>query len=1757
MAGKLQYGPSDYRFNQKPLSSAPILGEAPGVESLEVLPVTDRGAGDAWYQAEQRIKGISKQLNPLHGTAATRTDFIPDEISRKYKDLPYGYIPGIDNDDFYSDRDSWYEKLGKGALRLPALVTTKLGQSLGFLGSLPIEGVSAMLKDGDQNIIAAAADNTWSNYFKDLEETVKTDWLPTYNSAADRNKGFFGRMFTDGDFWMDDVVDGAAFMAAAWIPGIGLSKLGAGNKIVGAMGKAFGKPLANPSTIANVEAIGAGTAYFRNAQKIANGLDKVNAWAMATASESLFEASGIKDNVYKSLTTNQFGQPVINPETGEAYTEEEKKRIAGKSAQGSFYMNAALLGITNLFELPIIAKQFGKVSGMAVGLRGGAALGEDLALKTATSRWGKFLESNYGAMAKGLGAGILREGIVEENAQLAIQRLNEFYGANGLALDVLDYRTYGEFGKQLGTQTIDAFTGKDSETAMNIGLGGILGGGMTTIGPGGSMAQAKRDKITTEQAVDLYNQSQANWLKFGNIYKEETVETQDENGNPITEKRIVLDEDNKPLVDNDKLAGILGSVKAYGGKINLSDELEDANPFLRNYLRDDAFRDFTLAHINAGNEATLMSKLDNLRNTPAEDLAKLGFVQGDNFEADINRYKGIAAAIIAQNKAINSDIRFDNSREDQGRKSKLIEIASKQAVLRGLANEELRGYETLKTQFVDSTNSSLSDGLVDQLNDIQFRIDSQEEYIKSLKESGAVKPAQLAVHENILEELMSTQKDLLKYNETSAQELKKDDAGYYSYEKKARNEAAFVNPMIKRARLKGQLENNIAALGREWGLYADFKNGKKNFLDFITEQVVEPVNKVIDENNALIEDENLVDNIDIDQMDADQAQNIELGKPSLESYLKDRYNDMKDKGTVVVDYNTWLNTTGSANNLIKFYNQKYGTNEPLIVKPEVSEEVDPELVTDEEADDTSKEVMDEVVDIETEDELPAGELGTTSLSSLKLGPYVINLGDSINGEEITSITDKIVKLGDNILSYDEVRTKIDAFKGRNIIRKGQTTATEDDTLENGEIKDVADTKTDVVAQNKNIQNLLNKDSEGVLYGGSDKVIQGGTKVNNTSELYIVDYSTGNKRVDRKRIGANPNYPLVLGTSTINVGTNLSLTVDLDIQDFKDPNREDSKTRKASDFFEGTKIKNASMDDFPIRIEADINGDPVLLGYYPTVKWLEERWPDGNTKNVVEFINTPDGGRINNLEAQVEIVKNLRQQIFKGHNQNSNYGLNVIVNGKSNGKLRLNENNRFNKLSEILHPSTKIGIIRNGMVHLGNDQVADPSNVITDSSILNNREGRPVALITTPTGKSIVSLLTVPRLAPSHQELIVSAWNAFHAVKNSKDPATITEQNAIVKAIYDTFDTPFEPGTIVDFNVLRNYINDYVTFASSKQYNPLAKVGTSQLNITETGELIVWAVKDKSKDKDLVIVKNPAEFSKKQDAIREKLSELYYNVKTSTEFSQGINSDAPMTFLSVVGGKLTKSPQPITYNEYIMNILETNIEKGRPVDPKDPSSPFVHFSNPVVTFDVVGDNSAALEDLQETEAPIAPAVIENNRPVEVSEVFVTGTITGQTEIYGKVPKFYPDRRIDDEYNAGTKKYFKEDIIQDKKIFTLVNTSIFDTANRKGFVSTSISVDKNSPTTLADIKADLETIHARTMSGVEKSGKINEAKVTQALTGVRWTSRKAEPTSAVKEELLDMSLDFGDVAEDIGNIDDLIEPDMKSIKTSLKELKKSCD
>ena len=107
-------------------------------------------------------------------------------------------------------------------------------------------------------------------------------------------------------------------------------------------------------------------------------------------------------------------------------------------------------------------------------------------------------------------------------------------------------------------------------------------------------------------------------------------------------------------------------------------------------------------------------------------------------------------------------------------------------------------------------------------------------------------------------------------------------------------------------------------------------------------------------------------------------------------------------------------------------------------------------------------------------------------------------------------------------------------------------------------------------------------------------------------------------------------------------------------------------------------------------------------------------------------------------------------------------------------------------------------------------------------------------------------------------------------------------------------------------------------------------------------------------------------------------------------------------------------------------------------------------------------------------------------------------------------------MDSGYKNKLPKYFFEQQTADKKIFTLVDTTVKDDAGRRGFISVSISLDKNSNIKLDDVKSDLLTILKQAMTGVDESGKINKEKVTNALKVTKWVGRAKTPAEIVKPE-----------------------------------------
>lgn len=784
---------------------------------------------ESYEQAMAKSMASAASRTPFFGTGVTGTQYVDYEANKKYLEGDFGYIQGRDNEDIHARDQSWYTEIPKAIPKFVGYTITKLGTGVGFtLGLLdPSNWFSA---DG---VVSSASDNAISETFAGLEERIKNDWAPTFQEAADRNKGFFSRAFTDLNFWTEDVVDGAAFMASAFIPGMALSKLGTGAKFAQLLsGLRVGANAAN----AVVDGAGMAQSYLSNAQKIAKGFDTFTTWATATAGEAMFEAKDTRDKVLESLNGK------INPTTGAEYTEVEKKEIAGGAARNTFLMNAALLGITNAIQMKYMYKALGMSSpGSGNILQTG--IGSAFAAEIPTSRLGKFLASNPGKVLEGVAAGTISEGYIEENTQLAIQRINERYGAQGKVLDLLNY---GEVLLQAGKQVVDATLGNDTEAAMSIGLGSILGGGMSAVG---EVRETNRERLNTDTAVSLLNATQTDWLKFGDIYQTEDVVKKDDKGNNVVSTKTRLDEKNEPIVDQEKLAAAISGLKVNLDQMRASDNSVDPNQVQQ--LRDSSFRNFVQAHIDAGIEDTINTKLDDaLRATP-EALAAMGF-NPETGTNDVASLKQFASELIKQNKLIKSSVLTTGSPEvENARLRTLVDLAAQQTIMNRVVANITKEANEAKAGLVGFDISSGSDITVDAANNIQYRILAQERTIAQMKASAMPSNFQIEAAESLLKELKIEKAKFLKDNTLSLENLKVDTNDLYKYENQQRNEdplnVAYQNALFTR----GVYQNSARHSGLQFASLADTKSGLKNFLEgYIIDEIVNPINADLDAQEA-------------------------------------------------------------------------------------------------------------------------------------------------------------------------------------------------------------------------------------------------------------------------------------------------------------------------------------------------------------------------------------------------------------------------------------------------------------------------------------------------------------------------------------------------------------------------------------------------------------------------------------------------------------------------------------------------------------------------------------------------------------------------------------------------------------------------------------------------------------------------------------------------------------------------------------------
>jgi len=188
---------------------------------------------------------------------------------------------GADNDEIRAQSQSAAGMFLKGGARLVGSTFTKLMAGLGYAGT----AIPAIINQ-DMNVML---DNGFSAMWNSVEDELK-EALPIYKTRAYLEGNVLEQMGTLG-FWMDDVVDGAAFMLSSIVGTKGLGALGKSTKAYSTLAKNASRALAAARSGKNVG---------KEAIRLKSLADQIGMGTLTTinsVSEAAFEAKDIKDQI--------------------------------------------------------------------------------------------------------------------------------------------------------------------------------------------------------------------------------------------------------------------------------------------------------------------------------------------------------------------------------------------------------------------------------------------------------------------------------------------------------------------------------------------------------------------------------------------------------------------------------------------------------------------------------------------------------------------------------------------------------------------------------------------------------------------------------------------------------------------------------------------------------------------------------------------------------------------------------------------------------------------------------------------------------------------------------------------------------------------------------------------------------------------------------------------------------------------------------------------------------------------------------------------------------------------------------------------------------------------------------------------------------------------------------------------------------------------------------------------------------------------
>ena len=538
------------------------------------------------------------------------------------------------------------------------------------------------------------------------------------------------------------------------------------------------------------------------------------------------------------------------------------------------------------------------------------------------------------------------------------------------------------------------------------------------------------------------------------------------------------------------------------------------------------------------------------------------------------------------------------------------------------------------------------------------------------------------------------------------------------------------------------------------------------------------------------------------------------------------------------------------------------------------------------------------------------------------------------GKLVTDMTPAEQQVADKYIT-EELRKSVDAElaaledEKENIIEETEQTGVED-------IDQTFDDKKVIIDGDS-------KEFEKIFQDGIKQTAPALSVANRTHAVNVVEISPGVERFERGDV--NQTYEFEMATPTFMPGQSIIFKVD---------------------DFDGKDYDNANIGIYSV-----LNGKETRIGAVHTPQWISEQ---KGSNNAYTHIVIPDSEKYDKLpktlENELATNRKLRKVILDSYKLDSNFVLNGTVNDKSNGIIATM--NETGLLKDRINPKIgkggienrhgMFGIVRNGYIELSRGQKISENNLAQTKSFsgseVANYEGYAVLLIPSPNGTFFPTFIKLPTVAREQSEFILKAWKVFTGRESGND---------LINAVYNATGSTYVEGSKPNINILKSYINHYITNLSNKSLSQLgngedATDNISRIDIFDDGNIKLQGKKN-GKWMSVTI--------RKEEDIPSDVLEYMDGLLTSVRFTDnkndnllGINNEDKFTLFGVKDGKLTSNN--ITYNQYIMNGAKTYLDKG--IESKNEYKDWVYFANPVVKFQYSEPSKDSFKDAVESKKP---------------------------------------------------------------------------------------------------------------------------------------------------------------------------------------------